>query len=76
MRDKLRRWWQGFQNYRNFSAELNRRVGVENELLMMAAGRKPLPSAEKCREMAMKLGVPDSWSKGSGGCNEAQRESK
>lgn len=40
-------------------AFLNRRTTVENMLFEMAAGKRPLPTAEECREMALKLGVPD-----------------
>ena len=42
--------------------ELNRRVEVENELFMMATGKKPLPNAEMCRKLALRLGTPkESW---------------
>ena len=43
-------------------AELNRRVEVENELFMMATGKKPLPDAEMCRKLALRLGTPkENW---------------
>jgi hypothetical protein len=42
-------------------AFLNRRAGVEQTLLNCAAGRQPLPTAESCRELALKLGVPDEY---------------
>ncbi len=35
------------------------RVPVEEELLRMAAGKLPLPDRDKCRELALKLGVPE-----------------
>lgn len=38
---------------------LNSRVGVEQELLDMAAGKKPMPDAEKLRELAFKLADPE-----------------
>lgn len=37
---------------------LNRRVEVEEVLLRAAAGRRPPPTAEECRALARKLGVP------------------
>ena len=37
---------------------INRRVEVEQELLNIAAGKVALPDATRCRELAMKLGVP------------------
>lgn len=39
---------------------LNRRVSVEQELFDMAAGKKPMPDAAKLRELANKLGKPNS----------------
>lgn len=60
---KLRRWRWVLVNFRNYPKELNRRVEVENELLMAASGKAPLPDREKCRELAMRLGVPDCWRK-------------
>jgi len=38
---------------------INRRVEVEQELLNIAAGKVALPDATRCRELALKLGVPD-----------------
>lgn len=38
------------------TAEINRRVPVEQYLLDVANGRKSLPGREKCRELAQKLG--------------------
>lgn len=35
-----------------------RRVQVEDALMKMAEGKLPLPDAEKCRELALKLGTP------------------
>lgn len=39
-------------------SELNRRVEVENILLMMAQGRRQLPDQKECRILALKLGIP------------------
>ena len=41
--------------------EFRRRVQVEEELMLRASGAKPLPNAEDCRRMAVKLGVPEDW---------------
>lgn len=48
------RWWI----IRHHGDSLNRRVKVENYLLSAAAGKRPLPDAQKCRELAYQLGVP------------------
>lgn len=40
---------------------LNRRVVVEQELFDCASGKRPLPTAEQCREMALRLDVPDEY---------------
>jgi hypothetical protein len=43
---------------RRHNAELNRRVEIENVLAMMAQGKRPLPTREQCRIMALRLGTP------------------
>lgn len=35
------------------------RARVENHLLYIAAGKKPLPTREDCRLMALYLGTPE-----------------
>ena len=57
MRDFLFRWKYRWINFMAGAESLNRRVGVENYLAMCAAGKKPLPDAEKCAELATRLGV-------------------
>lgn len=47
----------------NHDDELNRRVKVEQYLLDCARGKKPLPDAAKCRELALCLGTPTGWRK-------------
>ena len=42
-------------------AFLNRRAAVEQTLLNCAAGRQPLPTADMCRDLALRLGVPDEY---------------
>ena len=37
-----------------------RRTAVEEELMRMAAGKRPMPDAEKLRAMARALGDPNS----------------
>ena len=40
------------------TASFARRADVENYLLEVAAGRKPPPTPQKCRELAKYLGDP------------------
>ena len=49
------RWWL----LTHASKALNRRAVVERYLWNAAAGKQPLPDADKCRELALKLGMPD-----------------
>ena len=44
---------------RLYEKSLKRRVEVEELLFDMARGKVPLPTQEQCREMAIKLGVPN-----------------
>lgn len=46
---------------RNSGDSIQRRVKVENYLYKAAAGTEPLPNAQKCRELAVELGVPTDW---------------
>lgn len=41
--------------------DLNCRVSVETRLLATARGKKPPPDAFECKEMALKLGIPDEY---------------
>lgn len=43
---------------RGSADELNRRAIVEQYLFDCAKGKRPLPDAERCRRMALKLGIP------------------
>lgn len=36
-----------------------RTVAIEEQLMRMANGKDPLPTADVCRKMALKLGVPE-----------------
>jgi hypothetical protein len=49
------------RNLRNGYYELNRRAKVEQELWDAANGKAPLPDQEKCRDLAVRLGVPDEF---------------
>lgn len=54
-------WWRlrsAIHYWRDSADALNRRVEVENTLLLAAAGRRPLLTREECRAMALRLGVP------------------
>ena len=52
----LRHRWQ-----HDYEQSLNRRVQVEQELFDVANGKRPLPDREKCRELGLRLGVPEEW---------------
>ena len=43
--------------------ELNRRAYIEEQLLLIAEGKRSLPTREECRILALKLGTPrEHWS--------------
>ncbi|MCP1675495.1 hypothetical protein J2T57_002645 [Natronocella acetinitrilica] len=58
---KLQRLHARWRVWRNVGEDLNRRASVEAQLFSMASGKSPLPDADKCRELALKLGVPDAY---------------
>ena len=51
------RWWL----LTHHGDSINRRVVVEKYLYDAYQGKKPLPDKEKCKELAVKLGVPSKW---------------
>lgn len=54
------RWKYRFSSFMGGADAMNRRVKVEQYLFDCANGKKPLPDATKCRELALSLGTP-SW---------------
>lgn len=52
-------WYYTLRSIRAHAAALNRRVEVENVLLMTAAGKRPPLTPDECRQLAYRLGVPD-----------------
>jgi hypothetical protein len=46
-------------NIELYAKSLNTRVKVENELWQVAIGAAELPTREKCREWAQRLGIPE-----------------
>lgn len=44
--------------FRNSGDQLNRRVEVENILLSVYSGKRPMLTQDECRELAYKLGIP------------------
>jgi hypothetical protein len=42
----------------NHGAEINRRVMIENYLLRCSQGKKPPPTPEVCKWLALRLGTP------------------
>jgi len=61
MKDFLSRFKYKWLSYRNYNKEINRRVKVEAQLWDYYHGKKDLPNKEQCKEMALTLGVPDSY---------------
>lgn len=59
----LQRWCFALRSIRTHAAQMSARVDVENTLLDVAAGKRPMLSREECRAMAMKLGVPAHWNR-------------
>lgn len=57
----LRRFISRYRVWCNVGKELNRRASVESFLIGCAQGKNTLPDADKCRELAIKLGVPDAY---------------
>jgi len=53
----LRRWYWTLRFARSWAASLNRRVEVENTLMEVATGKRPILTREECRALACKLGV-------------------
>lgn len=58
MRKILRRFWYNILWRLQPSDSLERRVEVETYLFMCAHGKKPLPDANVCQWLAMRLGTP------------------
>ena len=47
--------------WKHYDTDLNRRAAVEIRLWDTVSGKKPPPDAEECRQLALKLGVPDAY---------------
>ena len=45
----------------DYEQSLNRRSEVEQHLWNAYNGKVPLPDKETCKNLAQKLGVPESW---------------
>ena len=55
---QLEAWWRLLKGN---GEELNKRVEIENDLLLISKGKKPLPTKDGCRIMALKLGTPKQY---------------
>ena len=55
------RWKYVVLTYGDYHDRLNRSVDVEIVLLSVATGKRGPLTAEECRALAMKLGVPDEF---------------
>lgn len=61
MREWLYRMQARWRIVRHHGDELNRRVEVENVLLNVASGKRPMLSKDECRQLAYRLGVPSRY---------------
>lgn len=52
------RWYYTLVLFSRFGEMLNRRVEVENVLLNVAAGKRPMLTQGECRALAYKLAAP------------------
>lgn len=60
--------------FRDYGNRLNRSVEIENALWSVAAGKREPLSADECRKLALKLGVPDCYrSKANAEVSDAKR---
>lgn len=57
----LRRWKYVALTFRSYGKRLNRSVEVEQALLDVAARSRPALTPEECRDLAIKLGVPEEY---------------
>lgn len=57
-RHLLRAWWWKLRFLRSYAVSLKRRAEVEQRLLDAANGKAPVPDAQECRRLALKLGDP------------------
>lgn len=55
---RLHRLYDRWRAWRMLDDILRRRARVEQRLFDAASGKKPLPDADECRELAQKLGTP------------------
>ena len=53
------RWKYVILTHKDYAARLNRSVEVEQALMDCAAGKRPALSKDECRQLAVKLGVPE-----------------
>jgi len=58
MTNWLRRKYQRYLIWKHSADHLRRRSKVEAYLFKVAEGKKEPPNADKCRDMAILLGVP------------------
>lgn len=59
--NRLRRLLFRLRTFRNYGARLNRSADVEATLFLVANGKRGPLSPDECRELALKLGVPDCY---------------
>ena len=59
----IRRIIWGLRNLNHGYHEINRRAAVEQEMWNCVHGKSLMPDADKLREWALRLGVPDEFRK-------------
>jgi hypothetical protein len=57
----LHRFIFKLRTFRSYGDVLNRRTDVENVLRQVASGKREPLTAQDCRELADKLGIPEGW---------------
>ena len=55
------RWKYTILTYRDYHNRLNRIADVESTLWLVVAGKRGPLTCDECRQLALKLGVPDEF---------------
>lgn len=58
---KIRQFIARIRIFHNYAKDLNKRAEVESVLWSVAAGKREALTKDECRQLALKLGVPDSY---------------
>ena len=58
---RIRKVYAAARRLKWYCDDLNRRSRVEAHLFDCAAGKRPLPTPDDCRRLALDLGVPEEY---------------